>query len=242
MKTTIVAIAVATSCSLAAGIVHAAPLDDCRAANAKGLSDLQAQYQVALQVAKLTKAQQDQYQSQYRLAASRDSIAERKPGNSLNACEGQGRRIASAQQTLDGMMPPRAKVGDKAKGGVVVKITDFGQHGLVAGEQDCETKWGRITWQAATSACGSYRGGGFSDWYLPETGELSEIYAQRAVVGGLANDAYWSSTKLTYGPMKDWDNQVYFVQFASGGTSMWAYVNKDGPNRALFYSRAVRKF
>ena len=38
---------------------------------------------------------------------------------------------------------------------------------------------------------------GYDDWYLPSLDELNQLYLQRALVGGFANDVYWSSSEST---------------------------------------------
>jgi len=35
----------------------------------------------------------------------------------------------------------------------------------------------------------------YGDWYLPSKAELNLLYRQKDIVGGFANDAYWSSTE-----------------------------------------------
>lgn len=47
--------------------------------------------------------------------------------------------------------------------------------------------------------CLEYRGGGFSDWYLPAVDELLLAWVNRAALAGLAMEAqiYWSSTQIT---------------------------------------------
>jgi hypothetical protein len=47
----------------------------------------------------------------------------------------------------------------------------------------------------AGSASGAYAGGGLHDWFLPSKDELSQLYNQRAVVGGFASDSYRSSSQ-----------------------------------------------
>ena len=49
----------------------------------------------------------------------------------------------------------------------------------------------------AAKSCKDYRGGGFTDWYLPSKDELNKLYLNRFVIGGLSTDLfYWSSTEL----------------------------------------------
>jgi hypothetical protein len=47
----------------------------------------------------------------------------------------------------------------------------------------------------AAQLCANYRGGDFADWYLPSRYELNLLYQQRAVVGGLGFNVFWSSTE-----------------------------------------------
>ena len=48
---------------------------------------------------------------------------------------------------------------------------------------------------SAAELCREYAGGGFADWFLPSGDELNELYTQKTVVGGLANERYWSSSE-----------------------------------------------
>jgi hypothetical protein len=41
----------------------------------------------------------------------------------------------------------------------------------------------------------AYRGGGYTDWYLPSQNELYILYQNRLAIGGFANASYWSSTE-----------------------------------------------
>ena len=47
----------------------------------------------------------------------------------------------------------------------------------------------------AAKVAEAYTLNGFTDWYLPSKDELNFLYAQKSVVGGFANDYYWSSSE-----------------------------------------------
>ncbi|NBR57510.1 MAG: DUF1566 domain-containing protein, partial [Chitinophagia bacterium] len=41
----------------------------------------------------------------------------------------------------------------------------------------------------------AYTGGGYTDWYLPSKDELNKLRINRDVIGGFADDYYWSSSE-----------------------------------------------
>lgn len=41
----------------------------------------------------------------------------------------------------------------------------------------------------------AYHGGGKTDWFLPSKNELHAMYLNRAVIGGLGDSVYWSSSE-----------------------------------------------
>ncbi len=47
----------------------------------------------------------------------------------------------------------------------------------------------------AAKKCMDYRGGGYSDWYLPSKDELNKLYINKILIGGFVNEAYWSSSE-----------------------------------------------
>lgn len=48
---------------------------------------------------------------------------------------------------------------------------------------------------SAAGRAASYRGGGKADWFLPSKDELDQLYAQRALVGGLGDGTFWTSSQ-----------------------------------------------
>jgi len=96
----------------------------------------------------------------------------------------------------------------------------------------------------AAGLASSYRGGGYSDWYLPSKEELNKLYINRASIGGFAISGtltYWSSSQN--GSI----NFTNFTTFANGITSGWLQNFSDGTQSDTNISntrrvRAVRTF
>lgn len=85
--------------------------------------------------------------------------------------------------------------------GLTVKIGDIGPGGgivfYIEGKRCLEVSdsLGEATWEEAKKKCSNYRGGGYSDWYLPTREELCYIYynlREKNLIGG--NGWYWSSS------------------------------------------------
>jgi hypothetical protein len=113
-------------------------------------------------------------------------------------------------------------LGAAYQGGIVFHLDGTGQHGFVAATTDQSTgiQWynGAYVNRNATEdgflagikntqriiadqgagnyaaqLCANYRGGGFTDWYLPSKYELNILYVRRIFVGNFSNADYWSS-------------------------------------------------
>ncbi|MFH1961570.1 MAG: DUF1566 domain-containing protein [bacterium] len=148
-------------------------------------------------------------------------------------------------------------IGEHYGGGIVFWVNKSGQHGLIAATADQSTgiQWcngaytitnadrddvyaGQYNTKCiiakqgngnyAAQICARYRGGGYSDWYLPSKYELNLLYLQRSVVGGFADNYYWSST--------EYNSNYAWLQFFYFGYQY--YFNKD----YTYYVRAVRAF
>jgi hypothetical protein len=75
-------------------------------------------------------------------------------GSSLSDCRAKTPKIAELKKTLANMIavasaPPPAKIGDKARGGIVFHVTDGGKHGLVADVADVPVMGGVMIFDAA---------------------------------------------------------------------------------------------
>ena len=148
----------------------------------------------------------------------------------------------------------RLKIGDRLFGGIIFYIDPTGNHGLVAALTDQGTApwWNGsyiltgafsssegatnttaiINYQGNTGAyaaklCRDYRGGGFTDWFLPAKDQLNFLYTQKSMTGMVAN-FYWSSTEF--------DMTAAVDLYISTGEQV--QTNKN----IIDYVRAVRAF
>jgi hypothetical protein len=128
------------------------------------------------------------------------------------------------------------EVGKKFGGGIVFVVDSSKRHGLIAATVDVGTS---MSWRNSLDACQAYRGGGFSDWYLPTKDEMSEMYSSKEVIGNFssncnpsnfANCSYWTSTEMA-------DTSIAWNFYFTRGI-FWDNFVKKGLARA----RPVRKF
>jgi len=54
---------------------------------------------------------------------------------------------------------------------------------------------GCSTASIAARVCNELTLNGYSDWHLPSINELNKIYLSKNIIGGFANDSYWSSSE-----------------------------------------------
>ena len=150
-------------------------------------------------------------------------------------------------------------VGQSALGGIIAYTTGGGTSGFVVTSTDVSVSatWGcqgtvitgadgagigsgnqntiDIMGQCATAGiaarlCGDLVQGGYSDWYLPSTGELNQIYLNKTAIGGTFGDRYWSSTEFFNSA-----TNAYFIDFNNGT----ATPDSKG---VTYYVRAIRSF
>jgi eukaryotic-like serine/threonine-protein kinase len=120
-------------------------------------------------------------------------------------------------------------IGERYGEGIIFYVDATGQRGLIAAESDIPGPY--FTWSDAKAACNNFVSGSFSDWRLPTTDELNELYKKRSVVGGFASSVYWSSPE--HG-----SNFVWGQDFGNGGQNTTNFFVKYGEWRV----RPVRAF
>jgi hypothetical protein len=158
----------------------------------------------------------------------------------------------------DEVEPLPAKIGDTYQGGIVFYIDPTLKHGLIAAPADLgfSIEWwnGTFVTTGATSEtngatnttiiikaqgtsypyaalkCRNYRGGNFSDWYLPSKNELDQLFQHKVNIGGFSNSIYWSSTEFDLG-------EVWVQDFETGQQHL--DNSSDAANVAV---RAIRAY
>jgi tetratricopeptide (TPR) repeat protein len=121
-------------------------------------------------------------------------------------------------------------IGSHYGGGIVFYVDGTGHHGLIAATTDLATvKKDAINWYQAVQLCRDYRGGGYSDWFMPSKDQLNILYQQKNIVGGFGDWSYWSSTEAGGG--------VWLQNFDDGDQ-----FGPKGKNNTNLNLRAIRAF
>jgi hypothetical protein len=81
---------------------------------------------------------------------------------------------------------------------------------------------------SAAAVARAYRGGGYSDWFLPSRDELEQLRRSEGAVGGFTGGYYWSSSEL--------DANTAWGELFGGG------IQIDGSKAGNGRVRAVRVF
>ena len=119
------------------------------------------------------------------------------------------------------------EIGKKGLGGGIIFFAEGGQY------KECSSELGDAAWAAAVTTAKNYKGGGFTDWHLPDRSELDLMYKnlKQNGLGGFSSNRdnwYWSSTEYS-------NFSAYCQDFSDGEQS---YYEKT----ISFSVRAVRSY
>jgi hypothetical protein len=116
------------------------------------------------------------------------------------------------------------QIGDTGPGGGIVFFASGGQY------REYSAELGNFIWSAANTAAQAHRGGGFTNWRLPDSGDAVLVvnHLGRAITGTFQ---YWSSTPS--------GASYIAVGFPSFGTTPETFTVTPGN---LLRTRAVRSF
>jgi len=116
------------------------------------------------------------------------------------------------------------EIGKTGPGGGIVFFAEGGQY------KECSGELGNSTWDAAVATAKNYKGGGFTDWHLPDRGELDLIYKnlKKNNLGGLSDNFYWSSAEYS-------NSSAYCQNFKNGVQDFYSKTSS-------FSVRAVRSY
>jgi hypothetical protein len=116
------------------------------------------------------------------------------------------------------------QIGDTGPGGGTVFYAEGGQY------KECSGELGTYNWNDGKTTAQNYNGGSFTNWYLPDRGEVDLMYQNlyRNDLGGFLSGGYWSSAE-------NGSTLAYYLSFSSGS---WSTSNKTNSYRV----RAVRSF
>jgi len=81
-------------------------------------------------------------------------------------------------------------IGDEGPGGGMIFFASGGQY------KECSPDLGNYNWDDAITEASNYKGGDFTNWYLPDIGELNLMYQnlhRNGGLGGFLGVTYWSS-------------------------------------------------
>jgi hypothetical protein len=123
------------------------------------------------------------------------------------------------------------EIGDIGPGGGIIFYAQGGQY------KECSAELGRYAWSSAITIASGYRGGAFTNWGLPDSGELGLMYENLHLkgMGGFVNEYYWSSTYAGNYSQYNSNPSYYARGFSSG--DIRRTLNTD-----MVRVRAVRSF
>jgi len=115
-------------------------------------------------------------------------------------------------------------IGDEGPGGGIIFFASGNQF------KECSGELGNFNWNTAMQTAQNYKGAGFTNWHLPDRGDLSLMHQNlyQKNLGGISGSYYWSSEQYT-------SDTAYYFNFYMGSSSAQAFSSTARV-------RAVRSF
>ena len=140
----------------------------------------------------------------------------------INEKKVSNKNIAEKKSRLD-ERKIQYKIGDIGPAGGIVFYTEINR------AWECSNYLGNRNWYNAKELCSEYRGGGYSNWYLPSYDELNCIYENLRNPGKITGRTwFWSSSAAN-------SNHAWGQRFSDG---YQCDIGKSG----TYSVRAVRAF
>jgi len=152
------------------------------------------------------------------------AVREGSPPLNINLNDPQVTFLLTGQRVAQTGNSGTYSIGDKGPGGGIIFFAEGGVY------MECSLDIGSFNWDQAVSAARNYKGGGFTDWRLPTSGELELMYKnlKQKNLGGFGSGWYWSSSQ-------DISNYARGQNFSNG-------IQRGDPKNSSFSVRAVRAF
>jgi len=123
------------------------------------------------------------------------------------------------------------KIGEKGPGGGMVFYASGGVY------KECSGELGEGDWSNAMEMTKEFQGGGFTNWRLPNKGELNDMYKNlsKKGLGGFVDEYYWSSSEGTSMLRSHGIKSAWYQNLVNGD-------QVDGAQEFSLMVRAVRAF
>ena len=119
-------------------------------------------------------------------------------------------------------------IGSTGPGGGIIFFAEGNQR------MECSGELGNTIWPSAVEAAKNHKGGGFTNWRLPNRAELDLMYKnlKQNGLGGFSNGLYWTSIQDSYNP----GGYAYTQNFNNGNQESFSKSRSYGVRAVRSYS------
>jgi len=102
---------------------------------------------------------------------------------------------ASETLTTGSILFDNPRIGQPYQGGIIVSLTNGGQHGLIAANQDLPSTYSFNDAQTAVKNSANYDAAGqaYSDWRVPTSNEIDVLFQHKELINATGT-FYWTSS------------------------------------------------